>query len=99
MSLFRQSSEVHTTSQVLNSTANQLIHIPSITTVTYGNKSIRYQCAKLWNEIFKTGDIQVEVDKSKNVKLNDILNVKCLNEILKQHFLFTYTVESDFIFY
>ena len=99
MCLFRSSNDVHTTSQSLKSTSNKLIHIPSITTVTYGNKSIRYKCAKLWNALFTTGDIQVEANKAKNIKLADIYSSKQLTKVLEKHFLFTYTFEPDFIFY
>ncbi len=55
-------------------------------------------CAKLWNKIFKTGDIQIEDDKSNNVKLAKINSAKCFNETVKEHFLYSYTVESEFIF-
>ena len=47
MSLFRLSSDVHTTSRELNSTVNRLIYMPSFKTITYGKDSLRYQCAKL----------------------------------------------------
>ena len=99
MSLFRLSSDVHTTSRALNSEINKLIYISSFKTITYGKVSLRYQCAKLWNKIFKTGEIQIEADKSNNVKLAKISSVKGFNETIKKYFLYSYTVESDFIFY
>lgn len=46
MSLFRLSSDVHTTVRRLNSTVNRLIYIPNFKTITYGKDSLRYQCAK-----------------------------------------------------
>ena len=99
MSLFRLSSDVHTTSQVLNSTINNLIFIPSFNTVTYGKDSIRYQCAHLWNEIFKKGSIQVEANKNKNVDVVKLSSAKTFKDTLKKHYLFSYTVEPEFIFY
>ena len=50
MSLFRLSSDVHTTFRRLKSTINKLIYIPNFKTITYGKDSLRYQCAKLWND-------------------------------------------------
>jgi hypothetical protein len=98
-SLFRFSSDVHTTSRALKSNTNRLIFIPSFETITYGKDSLRYQCAKLWNRIFKNGDIQIEADKSKNVTLATIRSAKRFNDVVKKYFLHSYTVEHDFIFY
>ena len=97
MSLFRLSSEVHTRSRQLNSTVNRLIYLPRFKTVTYGKDSLKYQCAKLWNETFKTGDIQIDIDERK--KLAEIHNVSGFKEALKKHFLYSYTFESDIIYY
>ena len=71
MNLLRPSGEVHTTNLELNSARKNLIHIPSINTNLYGNKSIKYHCAKLWNEMFKNG-IAINRDQSKNVSLSNI---------------------------
>ena len=65
MSLFVLSSDVHTQSRDLNSTINRLLHIPAVKTTTYGLVSIKYQCAKLWNSMFKFGEINVDDDKTK----------------------------------
>ena len=59
MDLFRLSSNVHSTNQTLNSALNNLIHIPKIKTVSYGNHSIRYHCAKIWNQMFRNGSFRV----------------------------------------
>ena len=96
-SLFRLASDVHTTSREMNSVVNNLIYIPRFKTITYGKDSLRYQCAKLWNDTFKTGDIQISTDKRK--QLTKICNVKFFTEILKKHFLYSYTVESDTVYY
>ena len=96
MSLFRLCSDVHTTSRRLNSTVNRLIYIPNFKTITYGKDSLRYQCAKLWNHTFKTGDIQVGANKRK--KLSEICNINGFKNTLKRHFLYSYTIEADSIF-
>ena len=49
MSIFRPSDDVHTTNMNLNSANKDLIYIPSIKTKTYGEWSLKYICAKLWN--------------------------------------------------
>ena len=64
MTLFQPSTEVHTTNMQLNSAIKSLIHIPSINTSSYGINSIKYHCAKLWNEFFKTG-IAINSDRKK----------------------------------
>ena len=99
MSLFRLSSDVHTTSRVMKSTVNRLIYIPNFNTITYGKDSIRYQCAKLWNLKFKTGYITVDADQSKNVKLTNITTVRAFKMTLKIHFLYSYTVQPELLFY
>ena len=73
-SLFRLASDVHTTTRELNSVVNNLIYIPAFKTITYGKASLRYRCAKLWNEKFKSGNIQIDIDENK--KLTKIRNVK-----------------------
>ena len=99
MSLFTLSSDVHTTHLELNSTVNSLLHIPKANTTTYGLKSLRYQCPKLWNKVFKKGFIQVDDDKNNNIKLSDIKTKKGFNNVLKKHFLHSYTIELEVIFY
>ena len=94
MTLFRPSSEVHSTNMQLNSTIKNLIHIPTINTLTYGNRSIKYSCAKLWNEFFVRG-IAIDSDRSHNISLRDIRNKQHFKTILKKHFLYNYSVEND----
>ena len=86
MSLFRLSSDVHTTSRKLNSVVNRLIYMPSFNTITYGKDSLRYHCAKLWNNTFKSGDIQIGTDERK--KLAEIRNVKGFKETEKAFSIF-----------
>ena len=99
MSLFQLSSDVHTTHRELNSTVNNLLYFPKAKTSTYGLQSIRYQCPKLWNKVFKKGFIQVDNDKKNNIKLSDIKTKKGFNNIPKEHFLHSYTIELEVIFY
>ena len=92
MTLFRLSSDVH--SHVLTSSTNSLIHIPTINTKAYGNQSIKYSCAKLWNETFRTGSVQVCDDRGKNILFSKIRNVYNLNKnALKRHYLYGYTLD------
>ena len=91
MNLFRPSGEVHNTN--LNSARKNLIHIPSINTNSHGNKSIKYHCAKLWNEMFKNG-IAINRDQSKNVSLSNIKSGQHFKKVLKKHFLFKYSLED-----
>ena len=93
MNLFRPSGEVHTTNLELNSAQKNLIHIPSINTNSYGNKSIKYHCAKLWNEMFKNG-IAINRDQSKNESLSNIKSGQHFKKVLKKHFLFKYSLED-----
>lgn len=93
MNLFRPSSEVHTTNLELNSARKNLIHIPSINTKSYGNKSIKYHCAELWNEMFKNG-IAVNPDRSKNMSLSKIKSDQHFKKVLKKHYLFQYSLED-----
>ena len=96
-SLFRLASDVHTTTRELNSVVNNLIYVPAFKTITYGKSSLRYKCAKLWNETFKSGDIQIDTDERK--KLSKINNVKGFKDTIKKHFLYSYTVDPNVIYY
>ena len=89
MTLFVLSSNVHTTNLVLRSVLHNLIHIPGFTTVTYGRNSIKYHCAKLWNDMFPTGFIQVDDDSQ--IHLSKINSIHYFKKVLKKHFLFKYS--------
>ena len=99
MSLFILSTNIHTTNLSLNSAINNLIHIPGFETVTYGQNSIKYKCAKLWNDMFPTGKIQIEADRSKDIHLSKINNIHYFKKVLKKHFLFKYATDDDDFFY
>ena len=90
--LFTFSSDIHITNIKLNSARKKFIHIPRIKTVTYGKQSIKFHCAKLWNDKFKNG-ISIDKNESHNVSINHIQNNFHLKRILKKHFLYSYTIE------
>ena len=81
-----------TTNLSLISTQKNLLHIPRIKTVTYGNKSIKFHCAKLWNDTFKKG-IAIDNKIKNNVGLDKILNNQHLKRTLKKHYLYSYSLE------
>ena len=93
MDLFRLSTNVHTTNQTLNSALNNLIHIPKINTVSYGNHSIRYYCAKLWNQKFRTGSFRIDANPANDVKLCNVNSIHYFKKKLKQHFLYEYSLQ------
>ena len=100
MSLFILSNNVHTTNLTLNSAINNLIHIPSFDTIKYGQNSIKYHCAKLWNDMFPTGRIQVDGHSMNDVHLSKINTIHYFKKVLKKHFLFQYSsAGGDFIYY
>ena len=94
MSLFQPSIDVHTTNMQLNSSIKNLIHIPSINTSTYGIQSLKYTCAKLWNEYFTKG-ISINSDRKHNVSFNKIKSIHHFKKVLKKHFLHMYSLEDD----
>ena len=99
MSLFQLSSDVHTQTRELNSTVNRHLYIPKVKSTTYGLDSIRYHCAKLWNTKFKSGTIQVDDEKVNNVNVHKIKTRNGFKNVLKKHFLHSYTIEPEFVYY
>ena len=83
MDLFRLSTNVHTTNQTLNSALNNLIHIPKINTVSYGNHSIRFYCAKLWNQKFRTGSFRIDANPVNDVKLCNVNSIHYFKKKVK----------------
>ena len=94
MDLFQLTSDVHTTSLVLNSANRNLLHLPPFKTMTYGKKSIRYQCPKIWNFTFKNGTLQIDSDRSKDKKLDSINTRNNFKKSLKEHHLYTYSLTN-----
>ena len=101
LSLFIPSSNVHSTNQALNSAINNLIHIPSFDTVTYGKNSIKFSCAQLWNNMFPSGFIQINADHRNDVHLTKINSIHYFKKLLKKHFLYKYSIddEDDYIYF
>ena len=89
--IFTFSSDIHTT-HILNNSRKNLLHIPTTETVTYGNKSIKHHCAKLWNTTFKNG-IPIDNCKKHNVDIDKINNKSHLKRTLKKHYFRNYTLE------
>ena len=89
--LFNFNCDIHKTNLELNSVRKQYLHIPSINTTSYGNKSLRYHCASLWNNTFKQG-IVMDENSNHNKTLNQILNTSHFKKIFKKHFLFSYSL-------
>ena len=100
MTLFTRASDVHPT-QVLNSSINNLLYIPKINTTTYGNKSLKYKCATLWNKNFKNGSIQVKDSSQPNcrIRLSNIRSKFNFNNALKRHFLYQYSIDDGSVFF
>ena len=100
MSLFIRSSDIHPNFE-LNSSINNLLYIPRISTTTYGIKSIRYHCAKLWNDTFKNGNLQVKnlQEKNSHICLNKIKSVHNFKNAFKKHIMYQYSVDDESIFF
>ena len=100
MSLFTLASDIHP-NLTLNSTENHLLYIPKIYTTTYGNMSLRYHCAKLWNEFFKKGSIQVKDENEMNshIHLSKMKSKLNFNNALKRHFFHQYSADDDSIYF
>ena len=92
MSLFQLSSNVQTTNLELNSANHNLLYLPPFKTLTYGKKSIRYQCPKLWNHTFKNSSLQISSDRTKDVNLNSIKSSQAFKKALKNHYLYNYSL-------
>ena len=95
MSLFKLSGEVRTNApQKLNSIDQKLLYIPKFKTITYGKSSLRYHCPQLWNSTFKTGSIQVNYDRNKDIKASKIMTVYNFKNAIKRHYFFKYLTDN-----
>ena len=93
MSLFQLTSDVQTTNLELNSANNNLLYLPPFKTLTYGKKSIRYQCPKLWNHTFRNSTLQISSDRTKDINLNSIKTSQTFKKTLKNHYLYNYSLQ------
>ena len=92
MRLFEFTIDVQITKLVLNSGNNKLLHLPPYKTMTYGKKSIKYQCPKIWNHTFKNGYLQISSDRAKDAHIDSIKTNQQFKKKLKQHYLHTYSL-------
>ena len=63
---------------------------------------IKYHCAKIWNDMFPTGFIQIDDGRKKDshIHLSKINSIHYFKKVLKKHFLFKYASDDDeFIYY
>ena len=81
--------------QILSSALNNLIHIPKIKTVSYGNNSVRYHCANLWNQMFRNGTFRIDSNSANDVHLCKVNSVDYFKKKLKQHFLYEHSLHSQ----
>ena len=89
-SLFNSSKDVHTTNMNLKSDHKNCLFLPSVKTVHSGSRSLRYQCASLWNYIMTS---KIRLDENKVLDMTKIHNVHQFMSKLKKHFSFMYTVD------
>ena len=89
-SLFKKSEDVHTTNLNLNSNRKNCLFLPSVKTVNYGSRSLRYQCASIWN-YFMTSKIRLD-DKS-ILDMSKVHNIHQFKRLLKKHYSFMYTID------
>ena len=67
------------------------LYLPKITTVTYGNKSLRYRCSELWNRTVNDG-ITFNSDEKSHTTIQKIKSGHQLVKTLKKHYLYSYTL-------
>ena len=69
-----------------------MLSVPNIRTVTSGNKSIKYHCARLWNS-FLNKVVPTDANFDNNLILGNIQNIYLFKSKLKKHFLYLYTLD------
>ena len=86
-SFFSYRHEEHTTNLELKSDQMNMLSVPNIRTVTYGNKSIKYHCARLWNSILNKV-VPTDANFDNNLILDNIRNIYLFKSKFKKHFLY-----------
>ena len=81
--LFTYSRDIQTTNMILNSNTNNNLYIPPIQRVNSGNLSLRFRCAKLWNNFMAT---KVTVKGATIPIINLINNIHQFKRVAKKHF-------------
>ena len=89
---FSYRHEAHTTNLELKSDQMSMLSVPNIRTVTYGNKSIKYHCARLWNS-FLNKVVPTDANFDNNIILDNIGNIDLFKSKFKKHFLYLYTLD------
>ena len=95
--LFTFSSDMHTTNLVLKSAQKNLLYISATKTTKYGYRSMKFYCAKLWNDTFKKGIIIDGFGKN-NVSLSQFHNKSHFKITLKNIFS-TITLSNNHLLY
>ena len=89
-SLFHSSKDTHSTNLVLKSNSKNCLSLPSVKTLHSGSRSVRYQCASLWN-YFMTSKILL--DEKTCLDMTKIFNFHQFKNKVKEHFSFMYTLD------
>ena len=91
--LFNYCDNVHGNNLVMNlvSSRKRLLSIPRIKTIYSGQRSLKYHCVKLWNEVLTSG-ISIDSMADNDISINDIFNVIQFKRVMKKHFLHSYTL-------
>ena len=87
MKLFKLDRDIH--NYETSSSFKNLLHIPVIHTTNYGNKSIKYHCPLIWNNLVNN---PLFINEITIVSLENIMNIHHFKRILKKHFLYTYSL-------
>ena len=89
LSLFNSCKDVHSTNMNLKSNRKNCLFLPSVKTVHSGSRSLKYQCASLWNHIVTS---KICLDENKFLDMTRIYNIHQFMTNMKRHFGFMYTV-------
>ena len=86
--LFSPSNERQSTNICLRSSLKKCLTIPQIKTVHSGDRSLRYKCVSLWNQLITKN---ASIGPAKKFDLSQIFNVSQFKRQLKKHFEYSYT--------
>ena len=83
----KKNEEMQSISMSLISSSNKTLALPRILTEHSGRKSLRFQCASLWNYYASN---KIQLDNDRYYDLNKIKSGSHLKALLKKHFKFYY---------
>ena len=69
----------------------QAFHVPRAATSTYGINSLKFCCPNLWNNTWKYG-VAIDGDLKHNVKFVNVQSIHRFKNVLKKHFLYSYSM-------